>query len=100
MRYTMIGFFTCGCNYEASEVVDIVECETLDEVNEIKRLMKEHAASYQCNFQGVKDIMVFPSTTMDKRKITSFKEYIKLWTNRDKDGKEIAEELIRRERKK
>jgi hypothetical protein len=93
MKYTVIGFFTCGCEYEASLMFDLVECKSLKEVEKIKKLMNIHSAEFQCHATKAFDIMVFPSAVMDGRKMTSFEEYVKLWKEEDVESKKMDEAM-------
>lgn len=67
MKMFVIGIFECGCEYEANlSSIEIIECQTMPQVEEVMKRMQKYSLESQCHPKGAEEIIIAPDGLLCK----------------------------------
>jgi hypothetical protein len=109
--YYIIGVFDCGCEYDASfGSLEIVECKTKVEGQDIIRRMNRHSANYQCHGREAMYTLVFDGKieemtniitkpkSIEEKNLFNYKSYCNAWEKQGKENRKMEREMRKAEK--
>ena len=103
MTYYVIAIFECGCDYESSySSTEMVECNSLKEVDDVKDKYDVHSIDYQCTPFGCSGLIVIDGLVDNPNVMVSegigrypYREFVKAWGRMRQDHLRSFRETIK-----